>query len=253
MIIGIITQARTSSSRFPNKIFNKIKGTSILKLHLDRLKQSKLANEFIVATVNEKGIEKISSIANTSGFKTSIYTGDVNDVLGRFLTAIKEFNLDIVVRVTSDCPLIDCNLIDEIIDEFIQNDLDYLSNTLSDKYPDGQDIEVFSAASLVKSSKYELKPSDREHVTLLLKNHIDFRKKEFNPRRPLNEDYNKVRITVDYEEDLKAIELLVDELGFNASWLDYSNYYLENIELMGNSSIKRNEGLIKSLKNDKKS
>jgi spore coat polysaccharide biosynthesis protein SpsF (cytidylyltransferase family) len=105
----------------------------------------------------------------------------------------------------------------------------------------------------VKSSKYELKPSDREHVTLLLKNHIDFRKKEFNPRRPLNEDYNKVRITVDYEEDLKAIELLVDELGFNASWLDYSNYYLENIELMGNSSIKRNEGLIKSLKNDKKS
>lgn len=252
MNIGIITQARTSSSRYPNKILNSIKGTTILGLHLDRLKQSRRANRFIVATVNEEGVETISRIAKESGFKTSIYYGDINNVLDRFLEVIREFDLDIVIRVTSDCPLIDSSLIDQIVDEFLKNDLDYISNTLLDKYPDGQDIEVFRAAALIKCSKYELKPSDREHVTLKLKNSSVFKKKEFSLSELLDEKYSKVRITVDYEEDLKVIEILVDHLGLESSWLDYSNFYLENINLMDNRNILRNEGLFKSLKNDTK-
>lgn len=252
MKIGIITQARLSSSRYPNKILSCISGMTLLELHLKRLKESRFANEFIVATAYEEGVEKISHIAEKSGFKTSIYDGDVNNVLARFLKVIKEFNLDIVIRVTSDCPLIDSSLIDEIINDFLQNKVDYLSNTLLDKYPDGQDIEVFSAVALKQSSEYDLKPSDLEHVTLKLKNHNKFQKKEFSGSSLLDNKFNKVRMTVDYEEDLKVIELLVNTLGSKASWLDYSNYYLDNIDHMINRSILRNEGLFKSLKNDKR-
>ena len=218
MKIGIITQARTSSSRFPKKILSHVKGQTILELHLDRLKNSKIANEFIVATIPEKDTKTIKNIANKSGFDIYIYEGEENNVLDRYLKAINKYNLDIVVRVTSDCPLIDPYLVDDIINQFLNSNVDYLSNTLSDSYPDGQDVEVFYSKALMKCAEFELKNSEKEHVTLGIKNNPLFKKKEFNGNEALRHEYSGIRMTVDYKKDLEVIKFLVNKLGTRASW-----------------------------------
>ena len=103
------------------------------------------------------------------------YQGDIDDVLSRYYYSAKKYNLDIIVRVTSDCPLIDYRLIDEIINFYNKNNVDYVSNTIEDSYPDGQDVEVFSMSALTKSFK-EAKRNYREYVTFLLKNEFLKRK-----------------------------------------------------------------------------
>ena len=145
----IVTQARLQSTRLPKKILKEISGESILQIHLKSLSQSKYFDNLVVATTQEKGIEDvIKLLKNTS---TKYYQGSTLDVLDRYYQASLPYNPEYIVRVTSDCPLIDANLMDKIVEFTFNCGVDYVSNTLVEHYPDGQDVEVISMAALKKA------------------------------------------------------------------------------------------------------
>ncbi|VXC13193.1 Spore coat polysaccharide biosynthesis protein SpsF [Flavobacterium sp. 9AF] len=240
-IIGI-TQARIGSSRLPRKVLLPIQGKTLLEYHLERIKQSKLVNEWLVATTNEEHSNTICEIASNLGL--AYYKGDLYDVLDRFYQSVKNKNADYVVRVTSDCPLIDPALIDETVDFCLKENLDYFSNVFEDKYPDGLDIEVFSFYQLKKAWENATLKADREHVTPYIRRSIDLSKYSNNY---IDSKYASLRMTVDEMSDFKVISHLIDNLGANQSWKVYADYLLNNIKIKEiNSSIIRNQGYMKS-------
>jgi spore coat polysaccharide biosynthesis protein SpsF (cytidylyltransferase family) len=248
--IGIVTQARINSSRFSGKILKKIANETLLSIHLKRIQMCKTICKKIVATTNEPRSNQIENISKKENFK--VYKGSNNNVLKRFYYATFNENLDYVVRLTSDCPLIDPSLIDEIVKYSINKNLDYCSNTLIETYPDGQDIEVFKFSSLETAFKRASKNSEFEHVTPYIKKHSSF----YNEKLFISEsynfdlDYSNFRMTVDEPEDLDCIKILIKNCGKKASWLDYSKYIRSNIEKFSNQNIQRNQGYYNSLKND---
>lgn len=250
MNIIAVTQARIGSSRLPAKVLREVGGISILQIHLERLKKSRRIQRIIVATTNEPEAIKICDIAQN--LSLSFYRGSMDDVLDRFYNAVKEFNPDWVVRITSDCPLIDPKLIDNMIAFTLKSDADYISNTIVEQYPDGQDIEIFKFGALEKAWKGAVLKSDREHVTPFIKRNSDIMGgsifKAFN--FPCDGNFSKIRITLDEEKDYVVIKKLIDDLGTDKSWLEYTNYIIDNNLHEINSGIVRNEGYIKSLKND---
>ena len=139
MKIALVTQARFGSSRLKGKVLEKISNKTILQIHLENVKKSKLVTDFYVATTNESESDIICSIAENCNF--NYFRGDLNNVLSRFYYTVKEGLPDYVVRVTSDCPLIDSVLIDEVIHYTIFNKLSYCSTSY--EYPDGVVVEVF--------------------------------------------------------------------------------------------------------------
>src|SRR5688500_18994964 len=130
----LITQARMGSTRLPGKVLKQINGEPLLKIHLDRLKQSKMISEIVVATTELQTDEIIYKSALNWGFKS--FRGSEKDVLDRYYKASKQFNPTWVVRVTSDCPLIDPFLMDEIITFVQKNGFDYGTNTFVENFPD---------------------------------------------------------------------------------------------------------------------
>lgn len=251
MKIIAITQARVGSSRLPAKVLRKIGEKSLLQIHLERARQSKLITQLIVATTQEPDADQIVSIAEQYGIKT--FRGSTDDVLDRYYQAANRFNPDFVVRLTSDCPLLDPLLIDKIIEFALEKHVDYASNTLEPFFPDGQDVEVFRFAALQKAWKEASLKSEREHVSSYIwKNSSFFNQSIFssvNYTNPVN--YSGIRMTVDEQSDFDTIELLIQHLGPDRGWEEYAKYYLAHENEMPNNAIVRNEGYAKSLKQDK--
>lgn len=246
-MILAITQARLSSSRLPEKVL-KILGTkTVLGLHLERLKKSKLIDKLVVATTAEAGNEKLISIINEQ--QVDFFQGSLNDVLDRFYQTAKLFRPDYIVRLTSDCPLIDAGLVDELIEKFLKSGADYGSNCVNPTYPDGFDAEIFSFKALEKAWLEAKLNSDREHVTPYIKKHTS--KVLFSLENRF--DLSHYRLTLDNEEDYLLLTALVKELGDKETWETYTDYLIKHPELTKiNKHLERNEGLTKSLKEDKK-
>ena len=253
MKIVVITQARSGSTRLPNKVLKKIKGKSLLQIHINRIKKAKLVDEIYIATTLNDKDTVIEELAKE--LKVKYYRGSENDVLDRFYQTVKNDKPDLIVRLTSDCPLIDPLLIDEVIEKAVALDVDYYSNGLVELYPDGQDIEVFKFKALEAAWKDAKLTSEREHVTPYIKNNSTFlgKTKFTSENHSIDFNYNNVRLTVDEPEDFKVIEKIIEELGTDKSWKIYADFYLKNKEVLNlNSNIIRNEGYLKSLKQDKK-
>lgn len=248
--ILLITQARMASTRFPGKIAKQIQGKSLLEIHLNRLKQCKKVSNIIVATTDTPSDDFTAKSVESWGF--DVFRGSENDVLSRYYQAALPYAPQWIVRVTSDCPLIDPALVDEIITFAQENHLDYGSNVLVERFPDGQDAEVITFNTLEKAYQSATKKSDREHVTPYIRNNADgqgenlFRAANY----PSPEDFSHVRMTVDEAADFELIERLIEALGTEKSWLEYTHYLLANNLFKINESITRNEGLAKSLKED---
>lgn len=246
----IITQARVGSSRLPAKVLKKINNQTLLEIHLSRLKKSELADEIVVATTHEEGSEKICAIAETLGIKW--YQGDLNDVLDRFYNAANSTQAQWVVRVTSDCPLIDPKLIDLVIQEAQNGDYDYCSNVLTEDFPDGQDVEVFKKSALEEAWKNAKRTSEREHVTPYIRLNTDVnggnRFKAKDIRAP--ENFNAIRMTVDEPLDFEVIAWLINEKGTSLSWMEYVEFMLNHPNRLVNKEIIRNEGYLKSKQED---
>jgi spore coat polysaccharide biosynthesis protein SpsF len=251
MKIVAVTQARLGSTRLPAKILRTIGGQTILELHLQRLKQSRLITQFVLATTNLPQDLVFKEIADKQNF--IFFTGSESDVLSRFFHATTPLQPDYVVRITADCPLIDAALVDKVIQFTIDSNLDYASNTLVEEFPDGQDVEVFNFLALEKAFHEAVLVSEREHVTPYIKKNSTFNAGSLFKSAQFTSDvnYHKVRMTVDEEADFELIKLLVEKLGTDKSWLEYTNYILEN-NIQINTDIIRNEGYLKSLKNDNK-
>ena len=251
MKILAITQARIGSTRLPEKILKTINGESLLEMHLKRIQQSKLITKLKVATTTEPDANKIVSVA--SKLKIEVYKGSVENVLERFYkTAVTE-KPDWVVRLTSDCPLIDPAEIDNVINFAINNDLDYASNTLKPTFPDGIDVEAFKFSVLEKAYKEAKLKSELEHVTSYIWKNSSFMGGSLFKSDCVmyHDDYSKIRLTVDTHEDFLVIEALVNILGTDRSWMDYVKTLQEHPEIKKiNEHFARNEGYQKSLEKD---
>ncbi len=230
------------SSRLPRKILLCIKDKTILSYHLERVMQSKEVNQWIVATTNENESSLITDITDKMQVKS--YKGDLNNVLSRFYEAALPYQPQYIVRVTSDCPLADSNLIDQVVKYTISNQLEYCRT--SDEFPDGVDVEVFTFKQLRQAYQYAKHPSEKEHVTPYIRKTVG----ESNLFR-CSANYSHVRFTLDEVSDLETINVLIDTLGASECWETYAKFILDNPARFKNQSIIRNEGYLKSKQNDK--
>jgi spore coat polysaccharide biosynthesis protein SpsF len=252
MKIIAITQARIGSTRLPEKIIKTIQGKSLFEIHLQRILKSKYITKLKVATTTEPDAFKIIDICKPLGVE--VHQGSLNNVLERFYETALPESPDWVVRLTSDCPLIDATVIDQIINYAIDHNLDYVSNTLEPTYPDGLDAEVFKFSVLERAVKDAQLTSELEHVTPYIWKNSTFKGGNlFSSECIRNEpDYSAIRLTVDTAEDFGVIDRLITLLGPDQPWMDYVNALKQNPEIQQlNEHHSRNEGYTKSINQDK--
>lgn len=196
--IGIVVQARMGSTRLPGKIMRPISGRPMLEILVERLKKVKKSDILIIATTRNKNDDAIEKL--TAGLGVHCFRGDEEDVLGRYYEAAKEYGLDIIVRITSDCPLMDPELVDKLIEAYLNDhESEFMSNTVKRMFPRGFDIEVFDFYALEKTAKNATKRFQREHVTPYM---LDSMKKRNYDN---TEDTSVYRLTVDTIEDFELI------------------------------------------------
>lgn len=205
MKIGAIVQARYSSTRLPGKILKELpcgSGITVLGQIIRRLKRSKKINEIIVATSLEKNADRIVSVAKTEG--AGCFRGSRENVLSRYYLSARRNNLDVIVRICSDCPCIDPGVVDSVIEKHIKENADYTSNTLERTYPRGLDTEVFNFDILERTYKVAKKDYEKEHVTpYIYTNSSLFR--ICKVKAPKRFFWPNLRITLDTKEDYELI------------------------------------------------
>ena len=209
-MIKIIIQARLGSTRLPNKVLKKVLGRPLLKHMIERLQFSNYAQDIIIATTTNTTDDPIVTLMKK--LNIPFYRGDENDVLDRYYQAAKKYNAEVVVRLTSDCPLIDPKITDGIIKYYLDNKekFDFVSNMHPPTFPDGLDTEVFSFKVLEKSWKEAKKPYEREHVTpYMWDNSSIFKIGNVENDKEL---HYKQRWTLDYEEDYYFIKAIYENL-----------------------------------------
>ena len=167
MKYAVIIQARIGSTRLPAKVLKNLCGKPVLEHELERIKQAKKIDGIIVATTDNENNQPIIDIANKQN--VNYFKGSENDVLARYYYAAKEYNVENIIRITADCPLIDPHLIDEMIDVYEENACDIITNVPDDNsqmtYPRGLDIEIFRTTLLKEAFDKAESKYDREHVT----------------------------------------------------------------------------------------
>jgi len=208
--IGAIIQARTGSSRLPGKVLLELpygSGITVLEQVIRRVKKSQKADEVIVATTTKEEDLKIVHVAEKEGVKT--FRGSEKDVLSRYYYAAKEHNLDVVVRITSDCPCIDPSVIDLVVEHHLKTGADYTRN---EGYPRGFDVEVITFKALEEAHRCATLESDREHVCPYL---YRTAKEKFKVEYvPAPREYYRpdIRVTLDTEEDYALLCCVFDNL-----------------------------------------
>lgn len=249
MILAIL-QARISSSRLPGKVVKKILGKEMILYEIERLQQSKYIDKLVLATSIESTDDDLEDICNRN--KIECFRGSLNDVLDRYYKCALSFNAKHVVRITGDCPLIDSEVVDKVIFEHLDSKSDYTSNTNPPTYPDGLDVEVMRFSVLEEAWKKATLKSEREHVTLYIRNNSNkFRQKNVEN----DKDLSNMRWTVDEPEDFEFVNNIISNLYLHNYAFNKNDIlkYLDNhpeIKYL-NSGFRRNEGLQKSLLNDK--
>ena len=251
MNILAIIQARMDSTRLPNKVLLDLAGKTVLEHVVERVKRSKMIDDIVVATTispNDLDIVKLCS-----NKEIRVFCGSEDDVLDRYYQLAKLIKPEHIVRITADCPMIDPEIIDQVIQLHVDNKSDYTSNTLKETYPDGEDIEVFRFKALRTAWENANLLSEREHVTPYIINNPDLFKLE-NLENKI--DLSQKRWTLDEPKDFEFIKKV-----FSNVYVDNNNFtmnsvlkFLEenpNIESI-NQHIARNEGYAKSLTEDKK-
>jgi len=251
-MVAAIIQARTGSTRLPNKVLMQVEDKPLLWYAVHRLKKAKHIQEIIVATTTNDEDDAIQAVCEE--WHINCFRGSEDDVLDRYYQAAKKFGVETIVRITADCPLIDFRLVDEVIEFFQSDDYDYVSNVLAPHYPDGMDTEVFRFSALEKAWQEAKLKSDREHVTpYILKNSTFKGKNLFTADNyGFDSDFSHFRLTVDEIEDFEVIKFLIENTDSDAPWLNYVALLTKNMDVMlKNAKYGRNEGYQKSLLEDK--
>jgi spore coat polysaccharide biosynthesis protein SpsF len=205
-----ILQARMSSTRLPGKVMRLINGKPMIYWQIQRIKKAKLLDKLILA-ISEDASDDV--LAEYLDAMDQVYVrGSLNDVLDRFIKVESIYKSQSIVRLTGDCPLVMPELIDEIIKQFYENNLDYMSNILALTYPDGLDVEVFKSSVLGRLQRLNLSESEKEHVTLGIIN----RQEIFLTKNVYNEkNLSSFRWTVDTQKDFEFISKIFDNFKLN--------------------------------------
>ena len=246
----VLIQARVGSSRLPCKVLTDICGKTDLQWVIERVRRSRLVDEVMVVTSIEKN--NLPLIKLCIELDTRIFIGSENDVLDRYYQAAKLIRPEYVIRITADCPLFDWKYLDMAIEQ-LKPESDYMSDC-TESFPDGLDIEIIKYEALAKSWKEANMSSEREHVTQYIRRHPELFVIQ-DLKCPI-ERIGEKRWTLDEEEDLEFITTVYTYFVKQKKKEDFSTKeileYLENnpeVEKINNKFI-RNEGLIKSIKED---
>ncbi len=217
MKVVAIIQARMGSTRLPGKVLKDIGGATMLARVVRRAQQAKLINEVIVATTTQPADADI--VSECSRLNVPAFRGDEQDVLDRYYQVAQTHHAQAIVRITSDCPLIDPAVTDKTIQAFLQAapDYDYASNTLQRTYPRGLDTEVMTFDALERAWRETQGPFQRVHVTpYFYQNPAKFKLLSVTH----DQDYSHYRWTVDTLQDLAFVQTVYARLGnrMNISW-----------------------------------
>ena len=258
MTIAII-QARMGSTRLPGKIMMQVRNKPLLHYVINQALQSKKINKLIIATTNSSQDDQIVKFVDPYGVE--VFRGSEEDVLDRYYQCAKKYNSDIIVRITSDCPLIDPNLIDKCITKFESHNFNYFSN-INKKigevwiyhlsgFPLGFAVEVFTFETLENAWKNAKKPSDREHVTQYI---LDNPKLFKIGNLENSKNYSDMRLAVDHQIDFDLVKTIIEHFpdGEVFDMEKIAKFLNENPQLKQmNSRLQFNEGYLKSLEQDK--
>ena len=209
MNIVAIIQARMNSTRLPGKVLKKILGKPMLQLGLERVLQAKTIDKIVIATSTKKADYSIIRLARQLSVPS--FRGSETDVLSRYYQAAQKYHAGVIVRLTSDCPLIDPSIIDQLVSTFNKGKFDYVSNVHQRSFPRGMDVEVFSFKALSMTWKKARSAYNREHVTPYMYSHPrQFKIKSVIAPPQLKHPH--LRLTVDEPADLTLIRKIYQAL-----------------------------------------
>ena len=224
MNIGIIIQARMTSERLPGKVLKTINGKPVLEIMLNRLDRIRKKFKVIVATSDTRDDDKIEKLC--AKLTSECFRGPLHDVMQRYIMCAQSYNIEHIVRLTGDAPLIDPELVYDSINEYRNRKIDYLSTTYPPnlrQYPDGMDVEIFKLKDLKKFYKTGPNKEFKEHVTFQFwKNNY----KCFNLKPSQN--LSRYRLTLDYDEDFILIKKIFNDLNINCTLNEIIDYLKKN-------------------------
>lgn len=229
-----IIQARMRSTRLPGKISLDLGGKPMLLQQINRIKRCKEIEEIVIATTEKTEDDTVVRLAEKEGVRW--YRGSEQDVLSRYVGAAGEARADVVVRITSDCPLLDAEECDRVIQALINNKClyDYAANVVVRTYPRGLDIEALFIDTLKRIDRLAVSKSSREHVTSFV---LKERPNLFSICSIMDvENNSELRWTVDTQEDLMMMRRLYELLNL-------SEYYLAYREIL--KCVKKNPAISK--------
>src|SRR5690554_2661625 len=239
MKVVAIVQARMGSTRLPNKVMKKIVGVPMIELLLKRLSKAKELDQIVIATSNSPNNQPLCEHVIKLGYEC--IKGSETDVLDRYVQAARQCSADIIVRITGDCPLVDPTLVDQVVNAFRTQTVEYLSNTNPPTFPDGLDIEVFTREALERAALESNSDFDHEHVTPYIRTDLSFKQGTIQH----NEDLSHLRWTVDEPEDFQVIKNVFEHFSPNLyfNWQQVLDLqHQKPLLFSANQSIQRNQG-----------
>jgi glutamate-1-semialdehyde 2,1-aminomutase len=235
-----VVQARLGSTRLPGKVLRHATGRPLILLMLERLARARRLDEIVIATTDSHVDDRLAAELAANGVK--VFRGSEQDVLDRYYRAAREHGATHVVRVTGDCPLIDPELVDAVVEQLHASGDDYVSNNHPPTYPDGLDAEAFTFAALERAWREAKAQVEREHVTPFIKTNASFRRR--NLTNPV--DLSAGRWTVDEHEDLEVVRGVFEHFAprRDFGWAEVAALEAAHPEkFAANKVIKRNEGM----------
>lgn len=215
--IAAIIQARMTSTRLPGKVLMDLVGKSALQRVIERLRAAKTLDDVIVACTTNKEDDPIISLCESLG--CSYFRGSEEDVLSRVLETARQFEVGVIVEITADCPLIDWNHVDSLVEQHYANNCDMTSNIIERTFPRGYDIRVFNTEALERVNKEVDNPIDRQHVSTFA--YLNPKGKENytcqNWTAPTGQNRPDIEVTLDTPEDLELIRWIFsfESQGYN--------------------------------------
>lgn len=224
--IPVVVQARMSSTRLPGKVMMPFLGKTFLESCIDRCAQIQRISEVIVATTDRSDCDSLADLAERRGYR--VVRGSQDDVLSRYLSAARSANADAVVRITSDCPLIDPQIASQVVARFLEADYDLVTTNIPPSWPNGMDVEIFTRDALEAAAAEALLKSEREHVSTFIR------------QRPMRFKLGSIpcpdegcanwRLTLDTPADRDFLLAVQDQYGDSLSKAGWSDLhaFLEN-------------------------
>lgn len=208
--LGCIILARTNSSRLRKKVLLKIGNLTIIEILIKRLKKIKKINKIILATTINCEDDKLDEIAKKN--KIKVYRGHETNVVKRVVDAAKKYKIKNILEITADCPLIDVEIVENCIDTFFKNKVDYLNNCNFRSYPDGMDVQIFKINCLKATLKKTRQIEELEHVGIYqMRNQKEFR--VINLIAPKKYFFPEISLTLDDKKDFLLIKKIYKSIS----------------------------------------